>query len=219
VFRGEAGRARDLSRAELATLVGAVAGGLRRLGVGVGDRVAAILPNGPEAVIAFLAAASIGAIWAVCSPEFGPEAVTDRFRQIEPKVLIIADGYRYGGQDYDRLPVLRRIVGELPFMGLNPPAIVVPGQLVDPERGQRGLQDLAPQSIVHRRDDHRRREDRPGLAGALDPELIQGGGLWGAFIRTWALSRENPLGRPVVTTRVRTGGTFIGTGARPFLPR
>lgn len=113
VFRREDGHARELTRAELAGLVGAAAAGLRQLGVGVGDRVAALLPNGPEAVIAFLATASIGAVWSACPPEFGPGAVIDRFQQIQPKVLIAVDGYRYAGRDHDRMPSVRQIVREL----------------------------------------------------------------------------------------------------------
>jgi acetoacetyl-CoA synthetase len=113
VARGEDGRALELTRAELAERVGAAAAGLRRLGVRAGDRVAAFLPNGPEAVIAFLATASLGAIWSSCSPDFGTRAVVDRFRQIEPKVLIAVDGYRYGGSDQDRTEVVDEIVAGL----------------------------------------------------------------------------------------------------------
>jgi acetoacetyl-CoA synthetase len=112
--RGEDGRALDLTRAELAERVGAAAEGLRKLGVGPGDRVAAFLPNGPEAVIAFLATASLGAIWSSCSPDFGTRAVVDRFRQIEPKVLFAVDGYGYAGRDHDRTEVVREIVAGLP---------------------------------------------------------------------------------------------------------
>jgi acetoacetyl-CoA synthetase len=112
--RSEDGPALDLTRAELAQRVGAAAAGLRHLGVGVGDRVAAFLPNGPEAVIAFLATASLGAIWSSCSPDFGTRAVVDRFRQIEPKVLVAVDGYRYAGADHDRSAVVREIVDGLP---------------------------------------------------------------------------------------------------------
>jgi acetoacetyl-CoA synthetase len=113
-FRREDERALDLTRAELAERVGAAAAGLRRLGVGAGDRVAAFLPNAPEAAIALLATASVGAIWSSCSPDFGARAVVDRFRQIEPKVLFAVDGYRYGGRDHDRLPVLAEIAGAMP---------------------------------------------------------------------------------------------------------
>ena len=110
----EDGVRRELTRAELAAQVGAAAAGLRRLGVGPGDRVAAYLPNAPEAVVGFLAAASIGAIWSSCSPDFGPRAVIDRFRQIEPSVLIAAEGYSYGGRWFDRRAAVREILAELP---------------------------------------------------------------------------------------------------------
>ena len=67
-----------------------------------GDRVVAYLPNGVEALVAFLATASLGATWSSCSPDFGPSSVVDRFAQIEPKVMFAVDGYRYGGKDFDR---------------------------------------------------------------------------------------------------------------------
>ena len=76
--------------------------GLQRLGVGRGDRVAAYLPNVPETIVAFLATASLGAVWTSCAPEFGVQAVLDRFGQIDPKVLLVVDGYRYGTRDIDR---------------------------------------------------------------------------------------------------------------------
>ena len=107
---------RELTRDELARAVGSVAAALRGLGVSRGDRVAAFLPNGIEAVVALLATASIGAIWSACSPDFGPGAVIDRFRQIEPTVLIAADGYRYGGREHDRRDVVASIVDELPSL-------------------------------------------------------------------------------------------------------
>ena len=86
-----------------------VAAGLRALGVERGDRVAGYLPNIPEAAIAFLACASIGATWSSCSPDFGARSVIDRLAQIEPKVLFTVDGYRYGGRDFDRLDVIGEI--------------------------------------------------------------------------------------------------------------
>ena len=94
----------------------AVAAGLRSLGVGPGDRVVAYLPNIEEAVAAFLACASIGAIWSSCSPDFGVRAVVDRFAQIEPKVLLAVDGYRYGGRDHDRLGAVAEIRSGLPTL-------------------------------------------------------------------------------------------------------
>lgn len=110
----------EVSWGELLTQTARIATGLRALGVGEGDRVAAYLPNVPETVAAFLACASIGAVWSSAAPEFGVRAVVDRFAQIEPKVLLAIDGYRYGGRDFDRgaavhsiaegIPSLRRVV-------------------------------------------------------------------------------------------------------------
>jgi acetoacetyl-CoA synthetase len=91
-----------------------IAAGLRGLGVGPGDRVAAYMPNIPETVAALLACASIGAIWSSAAPEFGAKSVIDRFSQIEPKVLLAIDGYRYGGRDYERGPAVEEISGEIP---------------------------------------------------------------------------------------------------------
>lgn len=116
VCRSEAGPRRELSRDELRREVAAARAGLLRLGVGRGDRVVAYLPNGAEAVIALLATASLGAIWSSCPPEFGVESVLDRFRQIEPKVLIGVDRYDYNGRAYDRSGDLDRIVGSLPTL-------------------------------------------------------------------------------------------------------
>jgi acetoacetyl-CoA synthetase len=93
--------------------VASIAAGLRGLGVGPGDRVAAYLPNIPETVAAFLACASIGAVWSSAAPEFGARSVIDRFAQIEPKVLLTVDGYRYGGRDFDRRAVVSEIAAEL----------------------------------------------------------------------------------------------------------
>ncbi len=114
VHVSELGEPGEVSWAELGRQVGAVAQFLRDQGVGPGDRVAAYLPNIPEAVVACLAAASIGAVWSSCSPDFGVRSVVDRFRQIEPTVLIAVDGYRYGGKDYDRREVVAAIEAALP---------------------------------------------------------------------------------------------------------
>ena len=92
----------------------AVAAGLRALGVEPGDRVAAYLPNVPETLAAFLACASLGAIWSSAAPEFGARSVIDRFAQIEPKVLLAVDGYRYGGKDFDRGDAVEAIAAALP---------------------------------------------------------------------------------------------------------
>src|SRR5215211_7894933 len=91
----------ELGWDELRQQVARCAAGLVRLGVGRGDRVAAYMPNVPETVVAFLACASLGAIWSSAAPEFGVPTVVDRFKQIEPKVLLAVDGYRYGGKDFD----------------------------------------------------------------------------------------------------------------------
>ena len=103
-----------ISHRELRRRVAEVAAGLRGLGVGRGDRVAAFAPNIPETLIAFLATASLGAIWSSCSPDFGVTAVLDRFRQIEPKVLVAADGYVYRGTVYDRRPEVDELRRNLP---------------------------------------------------------------------------------------------------------
>jgi acetoacetyl-CoA synthetase len=100
--------------AELRAQTAAIAAGLRALGVEAGDRVAAYMPNVPEAVAAFLATASIGAIWSSAAPEFGARSVVDRFSQIEPKVLLAIDGYRYGGRDFDKRDAVQEIAGAIP---------------------------------------------------------------------------------------------------------
>jgi acetoacetyl-CoA synthetase len=112
----EDGRRVALSVAELRDAVARAAAGLRRLGVGRGDRVAAVLPNAEHAVIAFLAAASLGAIWSSCSPDFGPTGILDRFQQIEPKVLLGIDGYRYNGRVHDARPTLATLQEGLPSL-------------------------------------------------------------------------------------------------------
>ncbi len=94
--------------------VAAIADGLRTLGVGPGDRVAAYMPNTPTTVAAFLATASLGGVWSSCSPDFGAGAVSDRFAQIEPKVLFAADGYTYGGRDFDRRGEVIELANAMP---------------------------------------------------------------------------------------------------------
>jgi acetoacetyl-CoA synthetase len=116
----------ELTFAELREQVGAARAGLQRLGVERGDRVVAYLPNIPETLIAFLAAASLGAVWATCATEFGPRSVVDRFGTIEPKVLLAIAGYRYGDKPIDRrsevakvreaLPTLEHVV-HVPYIG------------------------------------------------------------------------------------------------------
>jgi acetoacetyl-CoA synthetase len=104
----------EVSWATLRGQVGAFAATLRRLGVQPGERVAGYLPNVPEALIAFLGAASIGAVWSSCAPDFGTRAVLDRFAQIEPAVLVAVDGYRFAGRDYDRRDVVAGLRAALP---------------------------------------------------------------------------------------------------------
>jgi acetoacetyl-CoA synthetase len=102
----------EVTWGELRTLVARIAAGLQALGVERGDRVVAYLPNIPETVAAFLATASLGAVWSSAAPEFGARSVIDRFAQIEPKVLLAIDGYRYNGRDYDRGDAVAAIAGE-----------------------------------------------------------------------------------------------------------
>ena len=104
----------DLTAGQLRDQVARARAVLAGLGVGPGDRVAGYLPNVPEALVAFLATASLGAIWASCATEFGPRSVIDRFGQIEPSVLLVAGGYRYGSKDVDRSEQVRQIRAELP---------------------------------------------------------------------------------------------------------
>jgi acetoacetyl-CoA synthetase len=116
VARAEDGSRRTLSYAELADAVARARVGLKRAGVKRGDRVAAFLPNGIEAVVGLLATASLGAIWSSAAPEFGVKSVLDRFRQIEPTVLLACDAYRYGGKRFERAPELREIAAALPSL-------------------------------------------------------------------------------------------------------
>jgi acetoacetyl-CoA synthetase len=110
----EEGTPRRISRAELRGRVGALAAALRERGVGPGDRVAAYLPNIPEAVVALLATASIGAVWTSCSPDFGLRSVLDRLGQVEPTVLVAVDGYRWAGKEHDRRDVVVQLRQAMP---------------------------------------------------------------------------------------------------------
>jgi len=112
-FNNEGDLRPSLSWAELYNSVSMFAQALRGWGVAPGDRVAAYMPNMPQTVIAMLATASIGAIWSSCSPDFGPTGVLDRFGQIEPKVLIACDGYRYNGKSLSQADNLRGVVDAL----------------------------------------------------------------------------------------------------------
>ncbi|HEY0696252.1 MAG TPA: AMP-binding protein, partial [Micromonospora sp.] len=114
ISRGQTRGPVDLTAAELRDQVRRVAAGLRRLGVGRGDRVAAYLPNIPETFVLMLATTSLGAVFSSCAPEFGTRSVTDRWQQIEPKVLVAVDGYRYGDKPVDRRAEVAAIRVALP---------------------------------------------------------------------------------------------------------
>jgi acetoacetyl-CoA synthetase len=106
----------DLTFGDLREQVARARVGLRRLGIGSGDRVVAYLPNIPETLVAFLATASLGAIWATCAPEFGPRSVIDRFGQLEPKLFLAIAGYRYGEKPIDRRSEVAQIREALPSL-------------------------------------------------------------------------------------------------------
>ncbi|MCU0312365.1 MAG: acetoacetate--CoA ligase [Acidimicrobiales bacterium] len=139
VARSQTRGDRQMSRDELRDAVAGCRAGLLRLGVGEGDRVVAYLPNIPEALVAFLATASLGAVWASCPPEFGPRSVLDRFGQLDPVVLFTVGGYRYGAKDVDRsgevaeiragLPTLAHVV-EVAYGGPAVPEVVGWDELV-----------------------------------------------------------------------------------------
>src|ERR1700733_3809782 len=136
---------------ELAAEVGRVRGALRALGVGRGDRVAAFLPNVPEALIGLLATASLGAIWSSCSPDFGAHSVIDRFAQIRPTVLLAAGRYRYGGKEFSRDEAVSEIVAGLPGLAalimvdgpdaVSPPPAAAPPAPAGAGRGGAGGAD------------------------------------------------------------------------------
>jgi len=116
IFRNETSARRCLSHAELHADVSRLAQALQELGIEPGDRVAGFIPNLPEAIIAMLAATSLGAVWSSCSPDFGIDGAIDRFGQIEPKVLFAADGYIYNGKTIDSLARAKGIAAALPSL-------------------------------------------------------------------------------------------------------
>jgi len=130
LYASELRQLTELRWGELRERVAAVREGLRALGVSKGDRVVAYLPNGPEALIAFLATASLGAVWSSCSPDFGRGSIVDRFAQIEPKVMLTVDGYRYGGKDFERLEVVADVAAQI---GSLERIIVVPYLSASPD--------------------------------------------------------------------------------------
>jgi len=134
VFQSEAGEHRVLTYRELALRVAEVRAGLADLGVGRGDCVVAYIPNIPEALVCFLATASLGAIWSSCSPDFGASSVIDRFAQIEPTVLIAVDGYAYNGKRFDRRDIVAEIEAALPTLAAT---VLIP--YLDPASAPDGL--------------------------------------------------------------------------------
>jgi acetoacetyl-CoA synthetase len=130
IFAGEDGSLRHISYAELYAQVARVAEGLRQSGIGPGDRVAGYLPNLPETIIAMLAAASLGAVWSSCSPDFGTQGVLDRFGQIEPKVLFACAAYRYNGKNFDCLKRVRTLADQMPSIER---IVIVPYMEPDPD--------------------------------------------------------------------------------------
>jgi acetoacetyl-CoA synthetase len=114
--QAEGGELGEITWGALRSRVAALAAGLRERGVGRGDRVVAYLPNSPYALIGFLAASSIGAVWSSCSPDFGVGSVVDRFAQIDPKLLIAVDGYTYNGRDFDRMDVVAELERAMPSL-------------------------------------------------------------------------------------------------------
>jgi acetoacetyl-CoA synthetase len=136
-FHNEIGARRDVTFAELRRQVAAARAALAAEGVGPGDRVAGFLPNVVETVVAMLAATSLGAVWSSCSPDFGVKGVLDRFSQIEPVVLICADGYHYAGRRIDVLPRVREIADAIPSVRR---VVLVPYVSAEPARD--GIRDV-----------------------------------------------------------------------------
>src|SRR5438270_6021783 len=137
--RSQAREPVDLTAGELRRQAARARAGLARLGVGRGDRVVAYMPNIPETLVAFLATASLGAVWASCAPEFGTRSVLDRFSQIDPKVLLTIDGYRYGAKAIDRRAEVAAIRGALPGLAAT---VVVP--YLDPSGGAAAIPGALP---------------------------------------------------------------------------
>ncbi|MFZ5563324.1 MAG: acetoacetate--CoA ligase [Thermodesulfobacteriota bacterium] len=130
VFSSEGERQRRLTYAQLYTEVAKTAAALKRLGIRAGDRVAGFLPNMPEAIIAMLAATSLGAVWSSCSPDFGAKSVLDRFGQIAPRVLFAADGYFFKGRAVDSLPRIHEVCAVLDALEK---VVIVPYTRPDPD--------------------------------------------------------------------------------------
>jgi len=135
----EDGTEEHITMADLRRRVGAAQVGLRGLGVGAGDRVAALVPNGIHALVGFLATAALGGVWSSCSPDFGPGSVIDRFTQISPTVLLAVDGYRYAGKDFAITATVQQLRAALP--GLSG-AVHIPVLGTEPADGMIGWGDF-----------------------------------------------------------------------------
>ncbi|MGD8765830.1 MAG: AMP-binding protein, partial [Desulfobacteraceae bacterium] len=134
IFQSEIQPLMEISWDELHRKVSAVATTLRNMGVQSGDRVVSYMPNIPQTIIAFLACASIGAIWSSCSPDFGTRSVTDRFNQIKPKVLFAVDGYQYGGRAFDSSSAIAELQQSLSSLERT---VLVP--YLKPDAGTQGM--------------------------------------------------------------------------------
>jgi len=145
----EKGQRREMGWPELRRQVAAMALHLQTQGVQPGDRVAAYLPNIPEAMVAFLATVSVGGVWSICAPDMGTNAVLDRFKQIEPKVLIAVDGVSYGGRDFDRMTVVQELKDALPSVQ----HIIIHDNLGTVDIAQCEVAASVPMSVVTARDD------------------------------------------------------------------
>lgn len=174
IAENEGGEIRELTWPELRRQVAALALTLRDLGVARGDRVVAYLPNIPETVVAMLACASIGAVWSVCAPDMGVPAIRDRFRQIEPRLLIAADGVHYAGRALDRTGVVEELRAELP-------TLVATILLETPHAARRLPRDIGFAEAIARDDD---------AVAAFEPE-------WLPFDHPlWILYSSGTTGRP-----------------------
>ena len=145
----EKGLRREMSWPELRRQVAALALHLQAQGLQPGDRVAAYLPNIPEAMVAFLATVSVGGVWSICAPDMGTNAVLDRFKQIEPKVLIAVDGVSYGGRDFDRITVVQELKDALPSVQ----HVIIHDNLGTVDIAQCDVAASTPLSVVTSRDD------------------------------------------------------------------
>jgi acetoacetyl-CoA synthetase len=149
ISHNEKGLRREMSWPELRRQVAALALHLQAQGLQPGDRVAAYLPNIPEAMVAFLATVSVGGVWSICAPDMGTNAVLDRFKQIEPKVLIAVDGVSYGGRDFDRMAVVQELKDALPSVQ----HVIIHDNLGTVDIAQCDVAASAPLSVVTARDD------------------------------------------------------------------